>query len=69
MSTTVRKPPRRYLTKKSVAERYGWKVGLSVDRAWKIYKTIPAPTIFHGRHALWDESILDQHDAARRFGG
>ena len=56
---------RRYLRKIDVAHRYGWKVTLSVDRAWQIYKTLPPPTIRQGRRPLWDEDILDAHDAAR----
>jgi hypothetical protein len=53
----------RYLTKRDLQQRYGWKTGLSVTRNWKIYKTIPAPTIYLGRKPMWDAAILDAHDA------
>src|SRR5262249_3591469 len=59
---TPRKP-RRFLTKRDLCTRYNWKTPLSVDRNWKIYKTIPGPTRFLGRKPLWDEEILDQWDA------
>jgi hypothetical protein len=55
--------PRRYLRKADLAERYGWKSTLSVDRAWQQYGTLPAPTIYRGRFPLWDEDVLDAHDA------
>jgi hypothetical protein len=58
---------RRYLTKRDLCQRYGWKTPLSVDRAWKQYGTLPPPTIHQGRRPLWDEAILDRHDAKRRF--
>jgi hypothetical protein len=56
--------PRRYLRKQDVRARYGWKAALSVDRAWKLYRTLPPPTTWQSRSPLWDEAILDQHDAA-----
>jgi hypothetical protein len=59
--------PRRYLTKRDLQQRYRWKSPLSVDRNWKIYKTIPAPSIYQGRRPLWAEDILDAHDEANRF--
>jgi hypothetical protein len=62
----VRKP-RRYLRKSDLCLRYGWKAGLSVDRNWKEYGTIPPPTIYRGRFPLWDEAILDAWDAERAF--
>jgi hypothetical protein len=62
----IRKP-RRYLRKSDLCIRYGWKTPLSVDRNWKEYGTIPPPTIYRGRFPLWDEAILDAHDAAHKF--
>jgi hypothetical protein len=59
--------PRRYLRKVDLCVRYGWKAGLSVDRNWKEYGTIPPPTIYRGRFPLWDEAVLDAWDAARAF--
>jgi hypothetical protein len=53
---------KRYLRKKDVAARYGWKCTLSVDRAWKEYLTLPPPTTRQGKSPLWDEAILDAHD-------
>jgi hypothetical protein len=58
---------RRYLRKIDLCARYGWKVTLSVDRAWQVYKTLPPPTLYQGRRPLWDADILDAHDAARTF--
>jgi hypothetical protein len=63
MKSPVRKP-RRYLRKIDLCARYGWKVTLSVDRAWQVYKTLPPPTIWQSRSPLWDEEVLDAHDAA-----
>jgi len=63
----LRKPPRRYLTKRDLQQRYSWKTPLSVDRNWKTYGTIPPPTIRIGRKPLWREDLLDKHDAAHRF--
>jgi hypothetical protein len=63
MKSPARKP-RRYLRKTDLCIRYGWKTPLSVDRAWQLYKTLPPPTTFLARSPLWDESILDAHDAA-----
>jgi hypothetical protein len=57
--------PMRFLTKRDLCIRYNWKTPLSVDRAWQIYKTLPAPTIVQGRRPLWREDLLDQFDAAR----
>jgi hypothetical protein len=66
---------RRYLRKKRVRERYGYESDRSIDRAWKDGR-IPPPTIYQGRYPLWDEELLDAHDAAaaralskRRTGG
>jgi hypothetical protein len=59
--------PKRYLTKPEVARRYGWKAGSSVDRGWRVYGSIPPPTIYQGRRPLWAEDILDAHDAAHAF--
>jgi hypothetical protein len=56
-------PGRRYLRKVDLMARYGWKVAISVDRAWKEYHTLPPPTIYRTRFPLWDEAILDAHDA------
>jgi hypothetical protein len=56
---------KRYLRKSDLCIRYGWKTPLSVDRAHKLYHTLSPPTIYQGRHPLWDEAILDAHDAAR----
>jgi Lon protease (S16) C-terminal proteolytic domain len=56
--------PRRYLRKMDLCRRYGWKAALSVDRAWRIYGTLPPPTTWQSRSPLWDEAILDAHDAA-----
>jgi hypothetical protein len=56
--------PRRYLRKQDVRVRYGWKAALSVDRAWKLYGTLPPPTTWQSRSPLWDEAALDAHDAA-----
>jgi hypothetical protein len=67
MKTPARKPPRRYLRKMDLCVRYGWKTPISVDRNWKQYHTIPGPTIYRGRFPLWDEAILDAHDAAHKF--
>jgi hypothetical protein len=53
---------RRYLTKNDVRQRYGWKTVVSVDRAVKIYGTLPLPTTYQGRHPLWAEHLLDAHD-------
>jgi hypothetical protein len=58
-----RRGARRYLRKAEIAARYGWQSTLSVDRAWKEYKTLPPPTFYRGRFPLWDEAILDQFDA------
>jgi hypothetical protein len=57
----------RYLTKEDVRIRYGWASKISVDRAWQRFRTLPAPTIYQGRRPLWDEAVLDAHDAARKF--
>jgi hypothetical protein len=54
---------RRYLTKNDVRARYGWKTTISVDRAWQKYGTLPPPTTYQGRHPLWAEHALDEHDA------
>jgi hypothetical protein len=61
-NSSVRKP-RRYLSKFDLRARYGWKSSISVDRAWKEYHTLPPPTTYRGRFPLWDEAILDRHDA------
>jgi hypothetical protein len=57
----------RYLTKEDVRIRYGWESKISVDRAWQVYSTPPAPTLFLGRRPLWAEHVLDEHDAGRAF--
>jgi hypothetical protein len=57
----------RFLTKTDLCRRYGWKTPLSVDRAWKEYRSLPAPTRYLGRRPLWAEHILDAHDAAHQF--
>jgi hypothetical protein len=62
--SVVRYPGRRYLRRQDVRVRYGWQAVLSVDRAWKEYKTLPPPTTYQGRNALWDEAVLDALDAA-----
>jgi putative intracellular protease/amidase len=49
--------PRRYLRKMDLCRRYGWKTALSVDRAWRIYGTLPPPTTWQSRSPLWDEAI------------
>jgi hypothetical protein len=59
-----RQKPRRYLRKMDLCRRYGWKAALSIDRAWRIYGTLPPPTTWLSRSPLWDEAILDAHDAA-----
>jgi hypothetical protein len=46
--------------------RYGWKAALSVDRAWRIYGTLPPPTTWQSRSPLWDEAILDALNARFR---
>ena len=72
LATAATKParkPRRYLTKRDLCIRYGWKSTLSVDRNWRLYKTIPSPTLYQGRRPLWDEAIIDQHDEQHRFVG
>ena len=61
--TPVRQP-RRYLRKTDLCIRYGWKTTLSVDRAWKLYGSLPPPTTWQVRSPLWAEDILDAHDAA-----
>jgi hypothetical protein len=53
----------RYLTKELVRQRYAWKSKISVDRAWQIYDTLPPPTTYQGKHPLWAEHVLDEHDA------
>lgn len=58
---------KRYLRKRDLCERYNWKTPLSVDRNWKIYGTIPPPSLFRGRFPLWLESVLDEWDAAHQF--
>jgi hypothetical protein len=58
---------RRYLRKSDLCARYGWKAPLSVDRAWKVYGSIPPPTLYRSRFPLWDEAILDEWDAKRAF--
>jgi hypothetical protein len=58
---------KRYLRKVQVALRYGWQTTMSVDRGWKVYRTIPPPSIYHGRIPLWDEEALDEYDAAHAF--
>jgi hypothetical protein len=57
---------KRYLRKIDLCARYGWKVTVSVDRAWMKYHTLPPPTIVQGRRPLWDEEALDAWDAAHR---
>ncbi len=57
----------RYLTKDNVRSRYGWKSKISVDRAWKEYRTLPPPDLYQGRRPLWGEKTLDAHDAAHKF--
>ena len=57
----------RYLTKELV--RHPLRLGrskISVDHAWQQYRALP-PTIFQGRRPLWDEAVLDAHDAAHAF--
>ena len=56
------RPLRRYLTKRDLAARYGWKSTMSVDRAVKVYGTLPPPTTYQGRHPLWAAHVLDEHD-------
>jgi hypothetical protein len=56
--------PRRYLRKTDLCIRYGWKTTLSVDRAWKLYGSLPPPTTWQMRSPLWAEDVLDAHDAA-----
>jgi hypothetical protein len=58
-----RRAATRYLTKNDVRARYGWKTTISVDRAWKEYGTLPPPTTYRGRHPLWAEHVLEEHDA------
>jgi hypothetical protein len=66
-SPRLQRKPRRYLTKFNVRDRYGWKTSISVDRAWRRFKTLPKPTLYHGRRPLWAEDILDRWDQAHRF--
>jgi hypothetical protein len=40
-----------------------------VDRNWRLYKTIPSPTLYQGRRPLWEKAIIDQHDEQHRFVG
>jgi hypothetical protein len=67
MPSRARKPSRRYLTKRDLCQRYGWKTPLSVDRNWKKYKTIPAPTLYQGRRPLWDEATVAAAEAQRCY--
>jgi len=55
--------PRRYLTKDDVRIRRRWKTKISVDRAWREYKTLPPPTIWNGRFPLWAEDVLDAFES------
>jgi hypothetical protein len=66
-TTRARRPLRRFLTKRDLQDRYRWKTPLSIDRAWRLYGTLPPPTLYQGRRPLWAEDILDQHDADHRF--
>ena len=63
MQPPARKP-RRYLRKADLCIRYGWKTTLSVDRAWKLYGSLPPPTTWQMRSPLWAEDVVDAHDAA-----
>jgi hypothetical protein len=57
--------PKRYLDNRGVRARYGWRSSLSVARAWKVYGTLRPPSLYRGRHPLWDEQVLDEDDAAQ----
>jgi hypothetical protein len=59
--------PKRFLRKSDLCLRYGWKAGLSVDRNWKEYGTIPPPTRYVSRFPVWDEEVLDRWDAEHAF--
>jgi hypothetical protein len=59
---TSRQPPRRYLRKADLLERYGWKAKISVDRAVKGQR-LPQPDMRLGHVPLWDERTLDAWDA------
>jgi hypothetical protein len=52
---------RRYLTRRNLCTRYGWKTTISVDRAWKNGR-LPPPTTFQGKHPLWEEEALNDFD-------
>jgi hypothetical protein len=58
-----RRTSTRYLTKELVRQRYCWKTKISVDRAWQKYGTLPPPTTYQGKHPLWAEHVIDEHDA------
>jgi hypothetical protein len=62
---TANRPPRRYLRKDGVRERYGWRTTKSVDRAWK-EERIPPPDLYQGKFPLWLEATLDAHDDEQR---
>ena len=56
--------PKCYLRKSQVMIRYGICHARSLERAWQADPPkIPPPTIFRGRIPLWDEAVLDEHDA------
>jgi hypothetical protein len=56
--------PKRYLRKSQVMDRYGYRNARSVERAWQADPPrIPPPTLFRGRIPLWEEAVLDEHDA------
>jgi len=57
----TREPPKRYLRKGQVAERYGITTR-SVDRMAEDGR-LPAP-VHLGKFPLWDEARLDEHDRA-----
>ena len=36
-----------------------------MDRAYKVYHTLPPPDLYQNRYPLWDEENIDRHDAER----
>jgi hypothetical protein len=56
--------PKRYLTKGDVALRYANCTKRTVDRMVERGE-LPPPAFYQGRFPLWDEAVLDAHDAAR----
>jgi hypothetical protein len=52
---------KKYSGKRAVGERYGGRSPRTIDR-WVKAGILPPPDLYMGRHPLWADETLNQHD-------